>query len=289
MKLRARLEDWLSLRLALFHIYEGPVQLLGRNTFVPPGGNHYVWFLEEGSVSVSQEDRVVQATKGQWLLASPGGRRQDFSEDARIISIHFQAKWPDGCNLFEEGLSLVLENSAYPSLEREACILLNAMKRTLPYDWAKIIKTPLTVKQYLTFQHLGLGFLIALVEALDQEGIIPSRIGQTDERLLAVLRQLDNHPINLPLDESKLSRNNGLSNDHLSVRFREAFGLTPNCYMESRRRDYARRLLAHSAMPIKEIASNLGFRTLSDFSAWFKRKHSQSPREFRKSAEPRYL
>jgi len=283
VKLRARLEDWLSLRPALVHVYEGPVAVAGRNSYSQAGGNHFAWLLLRGSVVVTNGGKTVRAEKGQWVIAYPGARRQDFTPGARIISIQFQAKWPDGCNLFEQGLSAVLQASAHPKLEKEARRLLDSVRGVLPKLQPRILGTPLTAEQYLSLQYHGLGFLTALTQSLSKEGLIPSRVGQTDERLLGALRQLDRWPLDHPFRESVLAKAHSLSPDHLARRFSEAFGASPTSYFENRRRDYARRLLGHSAVPIKEIAGNLGFRALADFSSWFKRAHGSSPRAFRSS------
>jgi len=283
MEVKARLEDWLSLRPALVHIYEGAVAPTGRDARIPAGGNHFAWLLEKGSVTVVQNGRTVTANEGQWLIAYPGERYQKFSHRARIISMHFQIKWPDGCNLFEEGLSLVLTASDYPRLEHEARLLLETVRGVLPPDPVKIRETPLSVEQYLMMQHRGSGFLAVLAGALIREGLIPSRVGQTDERLLDALRQLDSWPVNQPLEKNLATRAGAISRNHLARRFQKAFGVTPGQYYENRRRDYARRLLGHSAVPVKEIAGNLGFRSLADFSSWFKRAHRVSPRAYRKS------
>ena len=284
MEVKARLEDWLSLRPAIVHVYEGAVAPTGRDARIPAGGNHFAWLLEKGSVTVIQNGRTVVADEGQWLIAYPGERQQKFSRGARIISLQFQARWPDGCNLFEQGLSLVLSANNHPGLEHEARLLLEAFRGVLPSDPIKIRQTPLSVEQYLMMQHRGLGFLTVLAGILIKEGLIPSRVGQTDERLLDSLRQLDSWPVNQPL-EKHLATSVGVSKGHLARRFQDAFGMTPGQYLENRRRDYARRLLGHSAVPVKEIAGNLGFRALADFSSWFKRAHRVSPRTYRRSVK----
>jgi AraC-like DNA-binding protein len=288
--LRARLEDWLSLRPVLIHIFEGEVPSLGRHFTAPPGGNYYAWLIQKGEVKIQQKEKTIRAKAGEWLLASPGERRQDFSSDARIVSVQFQMKWPDGCNLFEEGLSLVLDSKEHPSLEREARHLLRIVQNTLPSDPIQIRETPLLLEQYLELQHAGFGFQRAIVGAILKKGLIPSRVGRSDDRLLNLLRQLNHWPLNKKFKEENIQSIVGFSGDHLSRRFKQVYGVTPGSYFESRRRDYTRRQLSCSSIPIKIISGDLGFRSLSDFSAWFKRFHRISPRAYRKSSmEAGYL
>lgn len=282
MNLEARLGDWLSLRPALVHIYRDRVPVEGANIVALPGGNHFAWFLEEGEATVTANRRTVTARAGQWLIAAPGARTQKFSADARIISIQFQAKWPDGCQLFEEGLSLVVDDAEAPRLRTEALSVLEALEGVFDCYPTKIRLVPIPVDTYLTMQHRGLGFIVELARVLLARGLAPSRVGQTDERLLATLRTLEHWPLEAPLENLELVRSGALSLEHLSRKFKAAFGLSPRKYMENRRLDFARRMLAHSPMPTKEVASRLGFSSLSDFSTWFKRHHHVSPNQYRK-------
>lgn len=282
MEHQARLEDWLSLRPALIHIYRGPVPKEGAHIKAPPGGNHYAWFLLQGAVTVTSNGETATAHAGEWLIAYPGLRTQQFTPDARIISVQFQAKWPDGCQLFEEGLSLVIPDADCPQLKREALHLLKKLGPVLNAYPTKIRHIPLSLETYLTMQHLGLGFLAILARALLMRGIAPPRVGKTDERLLAIMHILNRWPLQLPLEKARLVKTGSMSADHLARRFKAAFGLSPRKYLENRRLDFARRMLTHSAMPAKEIASELGFTSLSDFSTWFKRHHGIAPNPFRK-------
>lgn len=282
-RLEARLQDWLSLRPVLIHIYRDRVPVEGADITAPPGGNHFAWFLEHGSATVSSRGGTVSAHAGQWLIADPSARTQKFTTDARIISIQFQAKWPDGCQLFEEGLSLVLDDAEVPQLRREALSILEALEGVFDCYPTQVRRTLMPVEVYLAMQHRGLGFLVLLTQALLERGVAPSRVGQTDERLLAALRTLEHWPLEVPLEELDLVKTGALSLDHLARKFKAAFGLSPRKYIENRRLDFSRRMLAHSPMPVKEIASRIGFSSLSDFSTWFKRHHGLSPNQYRKT------
>jgi len=281
--LEAQLGDWLSLRPALIHIYRDRVPVEGADIVAPPGGNHYAWFLEEGGATVTSRGGTVNAHAGQWLVADPGARTQKFTPDARIISVQFEAKWPDGCQLFEEGLSVVFDDTERPELRREALSVLASLEGIFNCYPTRIRRTPLSVDLYLAMQHRGLGFLVLLTRALLDRGLAPSRVGQTDERLLAALRTLEHWPLDAPLESLDLVKAGALSHDHLARKFKAAFGLSPRKYIENRRLDFSRRMLAHSPVPVKEIASRTGFSSLSDFSTWFKRHHDLSPNQYRKA------
>lgn len=61
----------------------------------------------------------------------------------------------------------------------------------------------------------------------------------------------------------------GYSSDHLRVLFEQEYGMTPIEYRNQRRMARAMQLVASSRLTVKEIASQLGFRYLSHFSAAF--------------------
>jgi AraC family transcriptional regulator len=96
-----------------------------------------------------------------------------------------------------------------------------------------------------------------------------------------VLHELDRLPLSAAFSESDLAKLAGLQMGHFVRIFRRQVGVTPKRYFMKRRRAACRRLLAGSEMPIKEIALDLGFRRLSDFSTWFRQAEGISPREFR--------
>ena len=118
-------------------------------------------------------------------------------------------------------------------------------------------------------------------------GLQPSRLGIRDERILAALQRLDGLPYAEKLVESRLAGEFGLGVSQFVRLFRQELGETPKQYFGQRRRDYARQMLGGSAVPIKEVALNLGFGRLSDFSAWFKKYFEMAPREFRRQVARR--
>jgi len=67
----------------------------------------------------------------------------------------------------------------------------------------------------------------------------------------------------------------------------EASGQTLHRYWESRRVDWACRMLSTPSVRIKEVALELGFSEFSYFSAWFKKHQGQSPRNWREDRHVR--
>ena len=76
-----------------------------------------------------------------------------------------------------------------------------------------------------------------------------------------------------------------LSSYHFHRLFREVFGETPNQYLQRRRLANARELLSSTERTVTEICLEVGFESMTSFSALFRRVYGCSPREFRSSQQ----
>ena len=104
---------------------------------------------------------------------------------------------------------------------------------------------------------------------------------QTPESLLKVRRYLDEHfTETTPLDE--LTRIACMSRSHLCHRFREHFGTTISSYVVRRRMSIAQRLLFDVHLRPGEIAKEVGYPDIYQFSKQFKKSFGVSPTEYRK-------
>jgi AraC family transcriptional regulator len=103
------------------------------------------------------------------------------------------------------------------------------------------------------------------------------------------LRRLQEHARSAAAPESTkiafLADLCGVSASHLARSFRQTTGMTLRAYMESVRIDRARRLLAETEMPIKDVAGASGFSTARYFSSAFRRVAGDTPRDFRALAK----
>jgi AraC-like DNA-binding protein len=74
-----------------------------------------------------------------------------------------------------------------------------------------------------------------------------------------------------------------LSPYHFHRLFREVFGETPNQHLQRRRLANAQRLLGSTGRTVTEICLEVGFESMTSFSALFRRIYGCSPREYRSS------
>ena len=64
--------------------------------------------------------------------------------------------------------------------------------------------------------------------------------------------------------------------------FRDEAGMTPAQFVEKARIDEARRRLEESDVPLKRLATNVGYANVDAFRRAFNRRVGVSPREYRK-------
>ena len=74
----------------------------------------------------------------------------------------------------------------------------------------------------------------------------------------------------------------GLSERHLSRMFRLSCGASVHRFIETIRMEHARRLLVETALPLKQIAYELGYSDQAAFSVAFSRATRMSPSSFRR-------
>jgi AraC-like DNA-binding protein len=102
-------------------------------------------------------------------------------------------------------------------------------------------------------------------------------------RLDAVFQYLHQHyRENVPLAE--VARLVHMSVSGLCAFFKRSSRTTIHHYIHELRMEEACRLLLETQMPITEIASSVGYRTLSNFNRQFKTTRQFAPREFRKAS-----
>nr|WP_278277887.1 helix-turn-helix transcriptional regulator [Anaerovirgula multivorans] len=85
------------------------------------------------------------------------------------------------------------------------------------------------------------------------------------------------------MDLSQISKQLGLSINHLIRLFKQHSGLTPTRYIAKRRVEKAAELLNQTDINILEISYTTGFKSLSNFYKCFKEETGHTPNEYRKS------
>ncbi|HEY0944237.1 MAG TPA: AraC family transcriptional regulator [Opitutaceae bacterium] len=277
---QTQLSDWAHLHAHVVWVYEGAVNPVWRDLSVNTP-NHAAWLMRAGSVEVIKGARTWRAGPGEWMFPPHRDRTQRFSPDARILSVRFRAVWPTGEDLFDEGLPVVLPAQRFPTLGRTAAKLARFVDRHFPATTVDLMQASASLSTSLRLQMLFSQWFEAAVTTLLASGLVPSRIGKMDTRLIRAVKILDRQSISTPIPEAVLAGLVGLSVSQLNRLFVRQFGLSSRAYFERRRHQHASAALASSPLTIKEVAYELGFSSLSHFSAWFGRRQGESPRRFR--------
>lgn len=89
-----------------------------------------------------------------------------------------------------------------------------------------------------------------------------------------------------PLTLVMLSRRAMMSERQYLRKFKALTGVTPHEYLIARRMDEAKRLLASTTMPIREVSRAAGYSNANAFTTAFKRRTGMTPNGFRAVARP---
>jgi AraC-like DNA-binding protein len=276
--------NWLNLKLHLLwchnrHVAKG-TQITGPTLRFTEFTNSAAWLVREGWATVEHDGQCHRAHPGQWLIVRPGPRVQTFSHDARMLSIAFEARWPDGSHLYQDGLSLVIEASKAPALEQKVRPILNAVMEIAPGTW-DVRDHRADLRCYLRLEHLLCEWLSVLSEILDGHGIRHSGHFGIDERVRIAVDLLHARDLAEPLALEALAAAVHISPNHLIRLFRKELQTTPHQFWDRLRVEHVQSRLRQPDIRIKEVAIDLGFKHLSHFSKWFKRHAGKPPQAVR--------
>jgi AraC-like DNA-binding protein len=242
--------------------------------------NSAAWLVREGWARVEHDGQCHTAYPGQWLIVKPGPRVQTFSHDARLLSIAFEARWPDGSHLYQEGLSLVIEAAAAPALEQKVRPILNAVMEIAPGTW-DVRDHRADLRCFLSLEQLLCEWLLTLSVILEEHGIWHSGHFGIDERVRVAVDLLHARELADPLALETLAAAVHISPNHLIRLFRKELRTTPHQFWDRLRIEHAQSRLRQPDIRIKEVAFDLGFKHLSHFSKWFKRHTGKTPQSVR--------
>lgn len=240
-----------------------------------------MFLMRSGTVRIRTKTGDVTGHPGQWVLPTTGPRQQDFSDNAKILSIHYRMQWPEGNALFKPETAEVFEADRIPELERETLRLLRQVDRQ-EAAMAPIRTQP--SQALVPHLRVQLGFarwLTVCAKALFKVGLSPIPLQQEDPRLLQAQSILDQYSFDQRPDLEQLAREVRLSVSQLNRMFVQRFRVTPRQYLDRRRMETVAYLLHHSNTPVKQIAYQHGFKSPAHFTRWFRAKTNLSPSEYR--------
>ncbi|SDT95045.1 AraC-type DNA-binding protein [Verrucomicrobium sp. GAS474] len=274
-----QLEDWSRLRVELAWVYDGPVEA----AYLEESSPHYgqsIFLIRSGGVTVRADGRA-EAKPGDWVLPRQGPRRQTFAPGTHILSIHLNLHWPGGKPLFDWKTALVFPSARFPQLEVHSRRLERLVGKEFPGARQDLRYRPASLAVDCRLRRHFAAWFEVYCRVMEGLGVKPSQMGSIDPRVLGIVEYLDHASFALPCREGDLAARAGLSISQLNRLFLRHFGLTPRRYLEKRRLDNAL-VQIHRSRPVKEIAYELGFKSLPHFSAWFRQRTGSSPTAVRR-------
>lgn len=106
-----------------------------------------------------------------------------------------------------------------------------------------------------------------------------------EDRVLEVLRAAAAQPFRRTPSIEVLLARAGQSHDHVSRRFRAAYGMTPLAYLNRLRMERAKDLLSTTELRVSEVAHRLGFEDFRYFTRLFRKVTGSTPREHRSARQ----
>lgn len=273
---------WGSLRMELRWIYEGQVHPANRRQRIDHTRGYWVWLLQKGEVSVTTRSGGLRARAGQWLVSPQGVVTQNFSDDARILSLHFTCQWPSGENLFSGRDGLVLDARDLPALETSARELLAWVQTRFPAPDIHFSRQPARYSEFLRLQTRFHRWLDVFADMMQRNQRDFRHVGGIDDRLMRAAHILNKTSMEQPFPIQIIREETGLSRSHLDRLFYQSFGATTRVHWDRRRLETARAILGTTRMPVKETAFRLGFRQASHFTKWFRNQAGLAPVSYRK-------
>lgn len=277
------IHEWASLRTELIWVYDGTIHPMNRHRRTDHRVGYWVWLMRQGWAEISLGRRVLHAGEGQCLVSPRGLLEQRFSDDARILSIHFACNWPSGREMFAETEGAVFDVAKFPRFQRQAARLASMVRHRLP-PASDIHFGELRVG-YSVYLSIGRAFsdwLEVFAATLLAQGFSYSPVESVDARLLQAVQCLRAVPLSQPFPGRLVEQESGLGRSQLDRLFVQSFGMTTRSFWAERRLQAARALLSASADSIKEVSFRLGFKQASHFSKWFQLQAGYSPLDYRR-------
>ena len=270
--------DWNTVRCRLLWCYRNrPTTIKGSFETM----NFILWHLLEGEVEVTSSGPPLKVGKGSWMVLVPGlGRRtQSFSQKSRIISIHFSVE--AGSAKWEGPSAAILEGN--PELIAAAAALEAFTQARHPggVPPGGPIVSVSSFEEEIELRENIWAFWRVLAPQIAARGIRLRAPDLAHPVMAKSMALIESWPMAANWNRHEVSQVVGLSASQLDRIWRDTCGQTPFQYWSQRRLLYACTQLQGMERGVKEIAHELGFVHLSQFSNWFRRHQHTSPRTYR--------
>lgn len=245
-----------------------------------------ILFVEAGSITFEWEGQNLTCHAGDLFLAGTCVRRNRSTPGTKLLSVGYDFAWPSGMTVFGDGLNRKIAGAMQQKAGRElfdASVRLyqrihpNAEELTFQ---EAIWRDRADLASYVERQAAFWEWLTVLLRAYKQLRV-KARLPQVRRSPVREAKQLlDEVPLDQPFSFARPHEQLSVSWRRVEQLFKEEMHLTPRQYLEQRRVAQAKLRLRQPQASVKEVASELGFSSLSRFSNWFSSHTGYSPRFF---------
>ena len=271
---------WSHVRYQLLWAYDGPVAPGHAVASFPARSPLGAWLLREGKLRLTFPDGVERFRAPVWVIPRSQPGRQEFSPDARILSIRFRATWPGGESIFTLPRSLTAPAKRNGVLDRRARTLVGLLRHQP--EISQLRPNPTELQRHVDVLAALHRWISAYVRLLLEKGVIPNAPRETDPRIAQAVDWLESQPFSRPWREQDLANYVHLSVSQLNRLFVRDLNTTPLTLHENLRLEAAQQLLEEGSRSIKAIAYELGFSSPGNFSTWFRKRGGTAPRQWRR-------
>ncbi|MCC5843053.1 MAG: helix-turn-helix transcriptional regulator [Verrucomicrobia bacterium] len=244
------------------------------------------WYLLNGQLTLHDRSTRRTVSPGHWIFPSAQLETQEFSPESRILSLRYQLHHRLGGALIAHKHAHVFCDTECPDLETAARALIRLLQPWRSSQTLLIGRERIPLPENFAIESAFYAWLAGAVALLLNAGEPLHVPGEKDPRIARAVDEILTHPMQTPFSEARLARHCGIAVSHLNRLYKAARGKTPYQEYEERRLYLARHALRESALPMKEIAYELGFSSPAHFSNWVRSKTGTSPRALRHAVGP---
>lgn len=236
----------------------------GREINRPFGRDDWLLFYVARESETFYLDSVKTAPAGSFIIFAPHEKQHHIytgNKTAEFCYVHFK------CDTLPISL---LTSSVYTISEsREACDIFEDI-------------LSLTLAKQPFYEKLCIYKLLYLFVLLER-GVLYENFPEKEnfERIAAAVSHMNKHySANFTLED--YASMCAVSKFHFLRLFEKTVGTTPIEYRNNIRLEHAKDLIIEEKLTLEEVASTLGFSSLSYFSSAFKKKYGLSPKQYQK-------
>ncbi|NIK69980.1 AraC family transcriptional regulator [Paenibacillus sp. BK720] len=242
----------------------------------------------KGTLYMEENDIQYVLEQGMMLLLEPGkihGGYRPTESETEVYWIHFQYPSSDLLLLKEKSISRqpllqvtdqdIVPPPAIIEIPKFAAINVRAIVPLLK----EMIKlhSMLTLSRSFELEILFGQLLIHLQNGI-RENSPNARTYEIGEMVASYLAD----QLELPFDSKRMELDLNYHFDYLARCLKEYSGMSPMQYRHHLQIDRAKKLLAHTRLPLVKVAEQCGFQDINYFSRLLKRHTSYTPGEYRK-------